>query len=67
VLLEDECHLRWGAVCGHVWGKRNQPIAVAMTNPRQGQTYYGSLNLLTQPFVRIGRGIGARKGVQVLV
>ena len=23
VLVEDECHLVWGDVCGMVWGKRN--------------------------------------------
>jgi len=30
-----------------VWGKRNAPIVVPMTNERQRQTYYGALNLLT--------------------
>ena len=45
--MEDECHLVWGDVCGRVWGKRNAPIAVPMTNERQRQTYYGALNLLT--------------------
>jgi transposase len=50
VLLEDECHLVWGDVCGMVWGKRNVPIVVPMTNARERQTYYGALNLLTQEF-----------------
>jgi hypothetical protein len=31
-----------------VWGKRNTPITVPMTNERQRQTYYGAINLLTQ-------------------
>ena len=31
-----------------VWGKRNAPIVVSMTNERERQTYYGALNLLTQ-------------------
>jgi transposase len=31
-----------------VWGKRNTPIEVPMTNERQRQTYYGALNLLTR-------------------
>ena len=31
-----------------VWGKRNTPIAVPMTNERQRQTYYGAINLLTK-------------------
>lgn len=50
VLLEDECHLVWGDVCGKAWGKRNAPIPVPMTNERERQTYYGALNLLTQDF-----------------
>jgi transposase len=50
VLLEDECHLVWGDVCGMAWGKRNAPIVVPMTNERERQTYYGALNLLTQEF-----------------
>ena len=50
VLLEDECHLVWGDVCGMAWGKRNAPLVVPMTNERQRQTYYGALNLLTQEF-----------------
>jgi transposase len=50
VLLEDECHLGWGEVCGLAWGKRNAPIVVPMTNERERQTYYGALNLFTQEF-----------------
>ena len=50
MLLEDECHLVWGDVCGMVWGKRNAPIVVPLTNERQRQTYYGALNLFTQEF-----------------
>ena len=50
VLLEDECHLVWGNVCGLAWGKRNTPIVVPMTNARERQTYYGALNFLTQDF-----------------
>src|SRR5262245_29308353 len=33
-----------------VWGKRNTPIVVPMTNERQRQTYYGAVNLFTQEF-----------------
>ena len=50
MLLEDECHLLWGDVCGRAWGKRNTPIVVPLTNVRQRQTYYGALNLLTHEF-----------------
>ena len=34
VLVEDECHLLWGDVCGHVWGKRNTRVEVPMSNQR---------------------------------
>lgn len=47
-MLEDECHVVWGEVCGRVWGKRNAAGAVPMSNERQRQTYYGALNLLTR-------------------
>jgi transposase len=61
VLLEDECHLVWGDVCGMAWGKRNAPIVVPMTNERERQTYYGALNLLTQEFhlseAPVGNGV----------
>lgn len=47
MLLEDECHLVWGDVCGMVGGKRNTALTVSMTNERERQTYYGAINLLT--------------------
>jgi transposase len=47
-MVEDECHLLWGDVCGMVWGKRNTPIAVPRPNERQRQTYYGAINLVTR-------------------
>jgi len=50
VLLEDECHLLWGDTCGRVWGKRNAPLEVPITNARERQTYYGAVNLLTREF-----------------
>ena len=50
VLLEDECHLLWGDVCGKVWGQRNASIEVPMTNERERQTYYGAVNLLSRAF-----------------
>jgi len=31
-----------------VWGKRNTPIEVPLTNERQRQTYYGAINLVTR-------------------
>jgi len=50
VLLEDECHLHWGDVCGFAWGKRNHAIEIPMGNPKNRQTYYGAVNLQTQQF-----------------
>ena len=47
VLVEDECHLGWGDGWGMVWGKRNTPIEVPMTNERERQTYDGAINLVT--------------------
>lgn len=48
ILVEDECPLVWGDACGRVWGKRNRPIVVPITNERQRQTYYGAINLVTR-------------------
>lgn len=50
VLLEDECHLLWGDVCGLVWAKRNEPIEVAISNQKLRQSYYGAVNLLSGQF-----------------
>ena len=58
MLLEDECHLVWGDVCGRAWGKRNARIVVPMTNERERQTYYGALNLRTQEFPLYGAPVG---------
>ena len=46
----DECHLLWGDVCGYVWGKTKIRIEVAMTNQRQMETYFGTLNYQTKEF-----------------
>lgn len=48
VLLEDECHLLWGDLCGYVWGPRGVAVEVEMTNQRQRQTYYGAVNFLSR-------------------
>jgi transposase len=42
--------LLWGDVCGLVWGKRNEPIEVEVSNKRLRQTYYGAVNLKTHQF-----------------
>ena len=55
VFFQDECHLLWGDVCGYVWGRTQERIAVPMTNERYKQTYYGAIDLqshelLIQPY-----------------
>lgn len=51
VLMEDECHLHWGDVCGYVWGQRDHRIEVPLTNARERQTYYGALDVFTGEFL----------------
>jgi transposase len=48
VFFQDECHLLWGDLCGYVWGKTDQRIAVPIVNQRSKQTYFGAVNLYTQ-------------------
>lgn len=50
VYMIDECYLRWGDVCGYVWGKTKVRIEVPMINQRQRQTYFGALNYQTKEF-----------------
>ena len=45
MLMEDECHLRWGDPLGDVWGKKNERIEVPITNERDRQTYYGVIDV----------------------
>lgn len=51
VLFIDECHLRWGDVCGYVWGQTNIRIEIPMTNAKNRQTYFGALNYQTKEFI----------------
>ena len=50
MLLEDECHLLWGDMLGHIWGRRNKPITVPIKNTKARQTYYGAINVMTHDF-----------------
>ena len=50
VLMQDECHLIWGDACGYNWLRRNEKVAIPMTNFRYRQTYYGALNLWNGAF-----------------
>jgi len=44
----DECHFLWDSLCGYLWGKTNKIIEVPMTNQRERQTYFGTLNYQTK-------------------
>lgn len=46
VLLLDECHLLWGDTIGYIWGKTDTEIMVPVTNERDKQTYYGTVDYL---------------------
>lgn len=50
VFLEDECHLRWGDVCGYVWGRTNEKVEVPIINEKERQTYYGAVDYQTKEF-----------------
>jgi len=43
VLYLDECHLVWDDARGYVWGNASERIQILMTNFRQRQTYYGTI------------------------
>jgi transposase len=54
VVLEDECHLLWGDVCGYGWGTTSERLVVPVGNAKERQSYFGALNgktgeLLLQP------------------
>jgi transposase len=50
VLMEDECHLLYGDVCGQVWAERGARVEVEMSNEKQRQTYYGAINVHSGQF-----------------
>lgn len=52
VYIIDECHLRWGDVCGYVWGKMEERIEIPIINEREKQTYYGAINYATRQFFK---------------
>jgi hypothetical protein len=47
VFFQDECHLLWGDICGYVWGKKNERVAVPIVNEKERQTYLGAVNIAT--------------------
>ena len=46
----DECHLLHGDLTGYVWGRSDRRIEIPITNEREIQTYFGSLNYQSQQF-----------------
>ena len=50
ILIIDECHLRWGDVCGYVWGQKSHAISIPIINEKTRQTYYGALDCTTRTF-----------------
>ncbi len=47
VVFQDECHLLWRDICGYVWGKKNERLAVPIVNEKERQTYFGAVNIAT--------------------
>jgi transposase len=47
----DEVHLVEGDLVSHLWGKTKERINLQLENPKNRQTYYGALNLVTQELV----------------
>jgi putative transposase len=50
VFFLDECHLLHGDLTGYVWGQSDRRIEVAITNEKDRQTYFGSLNYQSKQF-----------------
>ena len=67
VYMIYECHLLWGDVCGYVWGKTNKRIEVPMTNQRERQTYFGTLNYQTKEFFVLEYEAGNSKNTVLFV
>ncbi|MBJ7899100.1 MAG: IS630 family transposase, partial [Cyanobacteria bacterium RI_101] len=47
----DEVHLEEGGLVSHLWGKTQDRVNLQLENPKNRQTYYGALNLVTQDLV----------------
>lgn len=47
VYFEDECHLKWGDLCGYIWGKSEERVEIPIANEHCKQTYYGAVNVQT--------------------
>jgi transposase len=53
VYIIDECHLLWNDICGYLWNLMKNPVKIPLANPKERQTYYGALNLLTREFILV--------------
>ena len=42
VLVEDECHLKGGDICGRGWADRKQRLDVQVKNYLDSKTYYSN-------------------------
>ncbi|MCW6035910.1 IS630 family transposase [Spirulina subsalsa FACHB-351] len=51
VYLIDECHLHWEDICGYLWNFIKNPLKIPLKNPRERQTYYGALDLMSGEFI----------------
>lgn len=51
VYIIDECHLLWDDICGYLWNFIKEPVKIPLLNPKERQTYYGALDLLTKEFI----------------
>ena len=43
-MVEDECHLKGGDICGRGWANRKQRLDVKVKNYSDSKTYYGALD-----------------------
>ncbi|NMG58854.1 IS630 family transposase [Geitlerinema sp. P-1104] len=51
VFMIDECHLLWGDLLGHAWGRTDTRLEVPIQNQKNRQTYYGALDYQNHEFI----------------
>lgn len=51
VYILDECHLNWQNICGYLWNFIQNPLKIPLANPKERQTYYGALDLMSGEFI----------------
>jgi len=60
-LFLDECHLLNGDLTGYVWGQSKIRIEVPITNEKDRQNYFGTLNYQSKKFHVQSHPSGDRK------